>query len=70
MLTNNELHAIGNQFPGLVKHLEEMLESHKNNLVKVGDVDVLKRTQGKAQCLQELIGHLAPASPARKGSTT
>ena len=73
MLTSEQLviyESVARGNPKFVDLLKGQLEKHKDQLVKVVDVEQMKRIQGMALCLTELIGHLEHHKSPRKGSPT
>lgn len=73
MLTSQNAHifeSVARGNPQYVELLKTQLEKHKDQLVKVVDVEQMKRIQGMALCLTELIGHLEHHKSPRKGSPT
>lgn len=76
MLTNKEaqmFESVARAHPQLLDFLRAQLEHKYDVLVKMSDEAQLRRTQGYAQCLQDLVSNLTQhtGSPRqRAGSST
>jgi hypothetical protein len=76
VLTNNKkaiqvLDSAARANPQLIEILTNELEERKESLVRLGDVDQLRRTQGYAQCLSDLLAVIdLKGSPRNAGSST
>lgn len=80
MLTDKKrqvFESVARGTPQLREYLREQLERKFNELVMTVDGEQIRRTQGYAQCLQNLIAEIdaalapkAPASPAPRGASS
>ena len=75
MLANKDLQtfeSVARGTPRFREWLQAELVNKHEVLVKMNDVEQLRRTQGYAQCLQTIIENLdvATGSPRKAGSST